>query len=134
MTKKEVNKNIEQKYDEPIINNPEENKKNTEADKLANTVGALVFYIPMVICFANLIKPPFLSDKLLTILISQVMPLSILAGLTLLVYIRIRYPNNSKSKKLILICIIVFILIVVFIVAIYSTCANLVSLCKGMPG
>ena len=123
---------IEKKEEKNTINYNQENEsENMRADKLTNIANTLVFIIPIFIWFINLICP---INELIVILIKYITPLCILSGLTLLVYIRIKYPYNVKSKKLLKTCIITAIVITALYCILLATCIKMLSNCEGMPG
>lgn len=123
---------IEKKEEKNTINDNQENEsENMRADKLTNIANTLVFTIPIFIWFINLICP---INELIVILINYITPLSILSGLTLLVYIRIKYPYNVKSKKLLKTCIITAIVITALYCILFATCIKMLTNCEGMPG
>ena len=123
---------IEKKEEKNTINDNQENEsENMRADILTNIANTLVFTIPIFIWFINLICP---INELIVILIRYITPLSILSGLTLLVYIRIKYPYNVKSKKLLKTCIITAIVITALYCILLATCIKMLTNCEGMPG
>ena len=106
---------------------------NIKADKLTHISNILIFDIPIIIIALFYVCNSFLYG-FIVLLINFICPLSIIIGLTLLVYIRIKYPDNVKSKKLVKTCIFAAIAIALLYAFLFFTCINIISNIKGCPG
>ena len=116
------------------INSLKDEYDNMNADKLTYLAETLIFNIPIIILCVRYIIPDFLNYKFIRVLIRIVTLICILSGVTLLVYIRIKYPENLKSKKLVKTCIFTTIAIALICGLVYVTCIRIILNCKGMPG
>lgn len=121
------------KDDNSISNKQEYELENQKADKLTNISNTLIFTIPIIIWFLCLICPVFMYGKVMIFLIKFITPISCIIGITLLIYTRIKYSDNLKSKKLVKTCIFAAIVIAILYAILFATCINILQNCN-MPG
>ena len=118
------NKNIEEKNE---IDNKNINKyEDMKASQLTTIAGVLTI-IPTIILLINILL------QVSVIVLNYFFIVLIIIGLTLLVYIRIKYPDNYWSKQMIKICIIIFAIVLIGC-SIVVTCNNCMESCSHMPG
>ena len=125
---------IEKKESIGNLNENNYEYENMKADKLTNIANTLIIIIPITIWFISWVcSNLFIFRELIIILNKLFTPISILVGLTLLIYIRIKHPNNVKSKKLVKTCIFAAIVIAILYAILFATCINILQNCN-MPG
>lgn len=104
-----------------------------EDNKRANQLGVISF-----VCLVL----PFVLDKILIFLpfeikdsiSSSLSGMSLLTSITLMIFIRIKYPNNVLGKVLMWLCIIGFIFWIICALIIMIACVSFLEELKNCPG
>lgn len=124
-----------------IINNqvnPQENMSNNNLsskndDNRANLLGTISLVCLTVPFILEKVLLPF-SDELKGNIISSVSGLSLLAGVTLMIFVRIKYPKNILGKVVMWLCIVGFIFLIVCIFLVMLFCVSFLEELKNCPG
>ena len=104
-----------------------------ENEKKANTlctVSQIFFYSPYILFLIEIIIP---NDVIFLLLGSPFSKISLLIGFTLMVYVRIKYPNNKISKRIMKTYIITIAITLLYIFFVIMTCYYICSNMK-LPG
>lgn len=106
--------NNEEKNNSDMDIKTENEDNNKKANRLTGLSAVLIIAIPTYIILINYLLH-MENSKIGIVSIKYFTPISILIGITLLVYIRIKYPDNYWSKQLIKICITILFITTLFI-------------------
>ena len=125
--------NKENKEGNCINNSPKYEDINKHADKLTFIANTLIFDIPIIIWCLVCVFSRFFNGLIVKLFLLITM-LCIIVGITILIYIRIIYPDNIKSQKLVRTCIFATIAIALIYGFLYVNCIRYILSIKGCPG
>ena len=105
----------------------------SENNNTANTLGTISLICLVLPFILDKILIPF-SSEIKENIISSISGLLLLAGITLMIFVRIKYPNNILGKVIMWICILVFIFFIVCAFLVMIACFAFLEELKNCPG
>ncbi len=113
----------------PPTNNISSNDDNNKAN-LLGTISLVCLALPFIL---DKILMPF-SVELKENIISSISGLSLLAGVTLMIFVRVKYPRNILGKVVMWLFILGFIFFIVCIFLVMFACFAFLEELKNCPG